>query len=101
MMWAVVHESAESAGHVRLAKACKVSGGKGICHQVCVPRLFVACRDISMVAVARVENFGLGARLSIWAGLPRAIAYVGPRNGRVDEALSDEELWEMEDNLMS
>ena len=31
---------------------------------------------------------------SIWAGLPRAIAYVGPRNGRVDEALSDEELWE-------
>ena len=36
-----------------------------------------------MVAVARVENIGLGARLSIWAGLPRAIAYVGPRNGRV------------------
>ena len=50
--------------------------------------LFVACRDISMVAVARVENIGLGARLGIWAGLPRAIAYVGPRNGRVDEAPS-------------
>ena len=79
---------------MRLAKACKVSGGKGICHQVCVPRLF------SMVAVVRVENIGLGARMSIWAELPRAIAYVG-LVGRVDEALSDEELWEMEDNLMS
>ena len=54
-----------------------------------------------MVAVARVENIGLGARLSIWAGLPRAIANVGPRNGRVDEAPSDEEMWEMEDSLMS
>ena len=52
-MWAVVHEFAESAGYERLAKACKVSGGKGICHQDCVPRLFVACWDISMVAVAR------------------------------------------------
>ena len=39
-MWAVVHEFAESAGYERLAKACKVSGGKGICHQDCVPRLF-------------------------------------------------------------
>ena len=84
-MWAVVHEFAESAGYERLAKACKVSGGKGICHQDCVPRLFVACWDISMVAVARVENIALGARLSIWAGLPRAIAYVGPQNGRVGE----------------
>ena len=97
----MVHESAESAGYVRHAKACKVSGGKGICHQDCVPWLFVACRDISMVAVARVENIGLGARLSIWAGLPRAIAYVGPRNVRVDVAPSDEEMWEMEDSLMS
>ena len=54
-----------------------------------------------MVAVARVENIELGARLSIWAGLPCAIAYVGPRNGRVDEAPSDEVMWEMEDSLMS
>ena len=54
-----------------------------------------------MVAVARVENIALGARLSIWAGLPRAIAYVGPQTDGLAKAPFDEVMWEMEDSLMS
>ena len=62
-LWAVVHESAESARIRASREGVQMSGGKGICHQDCVPRLFVACRDISMVDVAACREHWAGCTI--------------------------------------